>query len=269
MTSALVCFALFMKTPESETLTVFAAASLKEVFTTVGKQFERDNPGTTVSLNFAGSQTLAAQIGHGAPADVFASASAKNLDDTKPGRGASRVFARNRLTVIVRKGQSNLQDVKGLARAPRIVLADVSVPAGKYGEEFLLKASKSYGADWLKVVKSHVVSRELDVRSVLTKVTLGEADAGVVYISDSVAAKGRVTTVPIPDVLNVIADYPIAVMPRSQHRRLAKLFIDSLFTAESRMTFLANGFLPPVRSVQAGHGKSGTKLVSSTARKSE
>ena len=210
-------------------LEVYAAASLREAFTTVARSFEASHPGVKVRLTFAGSQTLAAQIAHGAPADVFASASAKNLKGLAYDPKTRRVFATNRLVVL---GAPSLRD---LSKARRIVLAARSVPAGGYAREALAKAARAYGAAWLKGVESRVVSEENDVRAVLTKIKLGEADAGIVYASD---AKG----VAIPKAFQPRIEYPAVVLTKSP---LAREFVAALVSPAGRRALAARGFGPP------------------------
>jgi molybdate transport system substrate-binding protein len=234
-----------------QTISVFAAASLKDAFTGIARQYEASHSGTHITLNFAGSQTLAAQITQGAPADIFASASIKNLEDSHPKQDSIRIFVHNHLTIVVRKELAGVKAPRELASVQKLVLADVTVPAGKYAEEFLNVASKKYGKPWLNSVMSHVVSRELDVRAVLTKVRLGEADAGIVYVSDAVSAKGEVREVPIPDPLNQLAKYPVAVTSHPANPDGAKEFIKFLFQAESQKTLQANGFISPLQPVSS------------------
>jgi len=207
-------------------LNVFAAASLTEAFGEIGKAFEAANPGVKVTFNFAGSQQLVQQIGQGAPADVFASAATKNMDDAvKAGSvadGAARTFARNRLVAIV--PQANPAGIKTLADlskpGARLVLAAKEVPVGQYALDFLDKASKdaTFGADYKDKTLKNVASYEQNVRAVLSKVTLGEADAGIVYNTDiTQAAAPKVTRIEIPDALNTVATYPIATVKATKN----------------------------------------------------
>ncbi len=210
-------------------LEVYAAASLREAFTTIARAFEADHPGVKVRLTFAGSQTLAAQIANGAPADVFASASPKNLQGLAYDPKTRRVFATNRLVVL---GTPSLRD---LSKARRIVLAARGVPAGGYARAALAKASRDYGAAWLRAVESRVVSEENDVRAVLTKVRLGEADAGIVYASD---AKGAL----IPKAYQPRIEYPVVALTQ---KALAKAFVATLVSPAGRKALAARGFGPP------------------------
>ncbi|HXH61119.1 MAG TPA: molybdate ABC transporter substrate-binding protein [Fimbriimonadaceae bacterium] len=248
----LVLGLLISRTPASETnLNVFAAASLKEAFTDLAEQYEASRPGVEVRLNFAGSQTLATQISHGAPADVFASAAVKNMRDIDYAKDTYRVFAHNELAIAVRKGFSGLKSPRDLAKANVIVIADPAVPVGHYTESFFSKARASFGDPWLKTVRSHVVSREADVKAVLAKVKLGEADAGIVYVSDVATAKGTVQLVTIPDEFNENADYPVAVPEGAAHSDEAKTFIDFLFRISSQKTLERSGLVSVTRAVRS------------------
>ncbi len=188
------------------------------------------------TFNYAGSQTLASQIEQGAQADVFASADTahmKILQDAGLLAGTPRVFAHNRLEIAVERG--NPKAIHGLADLARpglvIVLADPSVPAGKYAQQALAKAGVS--------VKP--ASLELQVTSVLTKVALGEADAGVVYVSD-VVTSGKVDGIAIPEAQNVIADYPIAKLSSAQNAKGANDFITFLLSSKGQAILFGAGF---------------------------
>lgn len=234
----------FLLVSRSSIIRVFAASSLKESFVVIAKGFESSHPGVKVSLNFGGSQLLAAQISHGAPADVFASAARKNLDSTSYDRETYRVFAQNRLAIVVRSGLSGIWSPRQLDRAERIVIADPAVPIGSYTQQFLSKASRQFGAEWLKTVRSKVVSKEQDVKAVLAKVRLGEADAGVVYESDfSTSELGKVN---IPDPLNVLADYPVAVLTGSPNHQGAIEFTKYLLETTAQQDLETYGFVSPM-----------------------
>jgi molybdate transport system substrate-binding protein len=194
-------------TPAAATghVTVFAASSLTDAFGAEGAAFTRAT-GRRVTFSFAGSQDLAAQLRNGAPADVLATADQATMRSVA-GRlaGPARTFARNRLVIVVARGDpKHVRSLADLARRDlAVVLADPSVPAGAYAARALAAAH----------VSVHPRSLELDVRSVLTKVELGEADAGIVYVTDAAAAHGRVGTVPVPD--SPVATYPIAPVTRA------------------------------------------------------
>lgn len=237
---------------EAKTLTVLAAASLTESFTELGALFESQNPGVTVSFSFAGSQQLAEQLGQGAEADVFASASKKYMDAvveaSRVNDGDSRTFVKNRLAVIIPTvNPAGLTELKDLAKAGlKLVLADESVPVGKYSLDFLDKASAdpAFGAQFKDDVIKNVVSYEDNVKSVLTKVLLGEADAGIVYITDVTAdAAEKVTKLDIPDELNTIATYPIAPIADSKNPELAAAFVDLVLSPEGQQVMAKYGFI--------------------------
>ena len=233
------------------TLDVFAAASLQAAFTTIGQRFHRAHPNVGVSFNFGGSNTLAQQITQGAPADVFASANAAQVDVVvKAGdaRGADvKTFAHNRLVVVYPKSNpAHLQTLQDLARpGVKIVLAAAAVPAGQYALNFLDKASAdpSFGATYKSAVLKNVVSYEQDVKSVLAKVSLGEADAGIVYITDAATATSSLGTLDIPDALNTVAVYPIVALGGSPHAVLAQQFVAAVDSADEQAVLASYGFI--------------------------
>jgi molybdate transport system substrate-binding protein len=233
-------------------LVVFAAASLAEPFRTIGDEFSKANGGVKVTFNFGGSQQLAQQLAQGAPADVFASANTKQMDAVvESGRidkDTARAFARNRLVVVTPKDNpgkvARLEDLStpGL----KLVLAAKEVPVGQYSLEMLDKAEKEggAGAGFRNAVVKNVVSYEQDVKAVLVKVTLGEADAGIVYTSDiSEGSKDRVGSVDIPDAINVIASYPIAAVRDSRHAELAKKFVEYVRSPAAQTVLVRYGFI--------------------------
>jgi len=234
---------------QARTLNVFAAASLKEAFTQIAHNYEASHPGLTVRLNFAGSQTLAAQINQGAPADVFASAAEKNLDDIQFDKPSHRIFVLNKLEIAVRSGQPGIRTPRDLAKIPNLVVADPAVPVGHYTENFFGKAAGVYGSNWLAQIRSHIVSREDDVKAVLAKVILGEADAGIVYVSDVATARGKVVPVAIPDRLNETVSYHAAIPTSSQNKDDAKHFLKFVLSDASQAVLEHSGFVSPTRPV--------------------
>jgi molybdate transport system substrate-binding protein len=238
---------------EQEALTVFAAASLSEAFSEIGAAFEAENLGVKVSFNFAGSQQLAQQIALEAPADVFASA---NLAQMQAAVQAGRVdesqiqpFVHNRLVVLLPKDNpAQLAGLQDLAKPGiKLVLSDSAVPAGQYSLEFLEKAAQdpAYGADFKQKVLNNVVSYEENVRSVLSKVILGEADAGIIYQSDVAAASlDEVIQIDIPDRLNVIASYYIAPLTDTSRSKLADAFIAAILSPASQQILAKCGLMP-------------------------
>ncbi len=235
-----------------KTLTVLAAASLTDSFKELGQLFESRNPGVKIAFSFAGSQQLAQQIDQGAPADVFASASQKYMDVViSSGRvrdGDPAVFASNRLVVIFPKDNpAGLVTLQDLAKPGiKLDLADQSVPVGQYALNFLDQASgqADFGADFKENVLKNVVSYETDVKVVVSKVSLGEADAGLVYITDFKVAADQLGKLDIPDALNSVARYPIAPIADSQHADLAKAFVALVLSPEGQSILAKYGFLP-------------------------
>ena len=232
---------------QARTLNVFAAASLKEAFTSISRAYEAGHPGITIKLNFAGSQTLAAQINQGAPADVFASASSKDLKATQFDTSSYHLFARNKLDIALRKGLTGIATLADLDKVQNFVVADPSVPVGAYTYAFFKRAAKRYGSQWVDTLYSHIVSREADVKAVLAKVNLGEADAGVVYVSDIKADKGQVTELTIPDAFNQIAEYPVAVPSHAPDPQDARLFIKFLLEPGAQRMLEQSGFISVTR----------------------
>ena len=237
--------------PAARTLTVFAAASLTQAFGEIGKAFEAANPGVTVTFDFAGSQTLQTQIQQGAPADIFASASGTNMDTLVSGgfvdKAAPQIFLTNKLVVILPENNpANIQSLLDLSKPGlKVVLGDATVPAGKYARQILDNMSKdpTYGTDFSTKVLANVVSNETDVKQVVAKVQLGEADAGIVYVSDAIAAP-TLKTVEIPANLNVVAKYPIAPLLKSANPDLAGQFITYVLSADGQATLKKWGFTP-------------------------
>jgi molybdate transport system substrate-binding protein len=231
-------------------LVVFAAASLREAFTSIGNAFKKAHPGVELSFNFAGSQELRTQIEHGAPADVFASADRRHMEELRAQKRVASpvVFARNEPVVVVSKEQApTLQAFGDLPSAKRIVVGGPEVPIGRYTLKILDNASKRLGSDFRARVEAHVVSRELNVRQVLAKVTLGEADAGIVYRTDAATAGDGVTIVTIPAELNVIAEYPIAVVEGAAHTELARAWLGLVVSPDGQRALGRAGFLVPTR----------------------
>jgi molybdate transport system substrate-binding protein len=234
-------------TPAAKELVVFEAASLKDVFAKVARRFEVDNAGVKVVTNAAGSQELRAQIEHGAAADVMASADRKHMDAlAKQGLVvASSVFTCNEPVVVVRTAlASSIKTLADLPRTERIVIGTPEVPIGAYTLQILDKAAAKLGADFPKRVQAKVASRELNVRQVLAKVVLGEADAGVVYRSDAMTAGNKVAVVGIPAELNVIAEYPIAALKAAPQPELARRFIDLVKSPAGAAALREAGFTP-------------------------
>lgn len=223
----------------SGSITVFAAASLKESFTTIGKAFEAANPGTTVTFSFGASSTLATQITQGAPADVFASASTRTMD-TVTGAGDAgdpTTFAVNTMEIATPNPQKvPVSALADLANASvKTVVCQKDVPCGA-------AAAKLFEQNKLTVTP---VSEEADVKAVLTKVELGEADAGIVYVTDVLANDEEVDGVEIPADVNVDAIYPIATVAEAPSPDGAAAFVAYLLSEEGQQVLADFGFLPP------------------------
>ncbi|MFD7405952.1 molybdate ABC transporter substrate-binding protein [Streptomyces sp. NPDC059866] len=221
-------------------VTVFAAASLEESFTTLGKEFEKQHPGTKVTFSFGGSDSLAASITGGAPADVFAAASPRTMaivTDAGDASGTPATFVRNQLEIATLPGNpdriSSLEDLT--ASGLKVVLCDESVPCGT-------AAQKALDASRLKLTP---VSYEQDVKSALTKVELKEADAALVYKTDVKAAGDKVEGVDFPESADAINDYPIALLRDAPNAEAAKAFIGLVKSAEGQKVLTGAGFLAP------------------------
>lgn len=234
------------------TLNVFAAASLAEAFGEIAREFERAHPGVRVQLNLAGSQQLVAQIEQGATADVFASADTGWMDEARDRAliaGADSIFARNRLIVIVpRTNPARIGRLQDLARhGVKLVLGAEAVPIGRYSREVLRNLSRdpAAGPDFATRVLANVVSEEDNVKSVVGKVQLGEADAGLVYRSDVTPATSRfVRFIVIPDSANLVASYPIAIMKSAPHPELARQFVTSVLSIPGQHAIERHGLIP-------------------------
>lgn len=233
-------------------LTVFAAASLTESFKAIADAYTRRNPGIALQFSFAGSQQLAAQLEQGAHADVFASADQRWMDYAREHSltsGEAVVFARNRLIVVVPKSNpariNRLQDLA--RRGIKLVVAGEAVPAGKYSRAMLanLGTLDGFGARFPSRVLANVVSNEETVKGVVTKVQLGEADAGIVYVTDVTAEVSRfVTRLEIPEAQNVIAAYPISAVRSSENQEGARDFIAFVLSDDGQRILHQHGFLP-------------------------
>lgn len=231
-----------------DALIVFAAASLRDVFTALGREFEREHAGATLTFNFAGTQELRTQLEHGAPADVFASADQRHMTELAArGRVVSpAIFARNELVLVVADfARETIRTFADLPRAERIVVGAPEVPIGRYTAQVLERAETKLGLHFRSEVAARIASRELNVRQVLAKVSLGEADAGIVYRSDVHASQGRVQVVAIPSELNALADYPIAVVTGAPHPALAAAWLALVQSARGQALLRNAGFLPP------------------------
>ena len=235
--------------PEERTLTVFAAASLTEAFREIGAAFEAANPGVSVVFNFANARALRTQIEEGAIADVFASANPDEIDALAAADellGAAEPFARNELAIIVPPDNpAGLETPWDLARPGlKLVLAAEEVPVGKYARQMLEQMDGLYGAGYRDAVMANAVSNEDNVKQVVAKVQLGEADAGIVYASDAMAAP-ELVRIEIPADVNVIAVYPIAVLQSSLEPELGQAFTEYVLSDAGQAVLQAWGFRAP------------------------
>lgn len=223
----------------SGAITVFAAASLTEAFGTLGQRFRQAHPGTTITFNFAASSSLSAQITQGAPSDVFASASVKNMDSVVAAKAAGNpaTFVKNVMVIAVPpENPAHITALGDLARAGvKVALCQAAVPCGTVAEKVFANARLTV----------RPVTEESDVKATLTKVELGEVDAGVVYVTDVLAAKGKVKGVAIPASVNASTSYPIASLTGSKHPDLAKAFVEYVLSTEGAEVLTAAGFQKP------------------------
>ncbi|MET9688300.1 molybdate ABC transporter substrate-binding protein [Streptomyces sp. NPDC006514] len=220
--------------PKAVNLTVLAASSLTDVFKTAGEEYQKTHPGTKITFSFAGSQELAAQVKQGAPADALVTADTKTMDGLKAETGDATVIAKNRLVIAAGKANPfKIDELKDLADTKiKVVLAAPEVPVGRYSKQ-ILDAQK---------IEVKPVSQEPNVRAVLSKVELGEADAGLVYKTDSAKSGDKVVTVEIPDDQNAVASYPAAALKQSKNATEAAAFVAWLSTPEAQKILQDAGF---------------------------
>ncbi len=226
--------------PTTDNLTVFAAASLKSTFTDLGVRFEKDNPGTKATFNFAGSSDLVTQLSQGAPADLFASADQNNMTKAVDGglvSGKPVAFAANTLTIVTPPGNpGGIATFADLAKPGiQVVVCAPQVPCGAAAE----KVEKATG------VSLTPVSEESSVTDVLGKITSGQADAGLVYVTDAAGAGAKVTAVAFPESRQAVNTYPIAVLQQARSRSTAEHFVDLVTGPQGRSVLTAAGFAEP------------------------
>ncbi|MQA79072.1 MAG: molybdate ABC transporter substrate-binding protein [Streptosporangiales bacterium] len=225
---------------EKTTVTVLAAASLTDAFGDVRTAYAAEAPDVTLRFSFAGSQELAAQVRAGSPADVIATADEKTMNGLTDHVSDPRPFVTNRLAIVVGKGNpEKIATLADLAKPElKVVLAGPTVPAGRYARQILKKAD----------VTVKPKSEATDVRQVITPVRLGEADAGIVYVTDITAAGAEVEAVAIPTEQNLVATYPVATVKDSKNADAAKAFTTWLHGADAKTIFDKNGFGDPTES---------------------
>jgi molybdate transport system substrate-binding protein len=230
--------------PAPQTLTIFAASSLRDAFEALAEDFRRTHAGVEITFNFAGSQELRAQIEHGAPAGVFASADRKHMDALiAQGLAQPAVpFARNHLVVVVPRGAATVKNLQDLPRARRIVIGGPEVPVGRLAREMLARATARWPG-FEQQVMARVVSQELNVRQVLAKVALGEADAGIVYRTDAATSPDKVDAIAVPEDLDVVAEYPIAALAGAPE--VAQAWIAHVRSPAGQQVLARFGFEPP------------------------
>jgi molybdate transport system substrate-binding protein len=236
---------------QPDTLTIFAAASLTEAFSEIATTFETQNPEVKVQLNFAGSQTLRLQIEQGAQADVFASANQLHIDALRDAQlvDEPRIFVHNQLVVVMpADNPASIKTLEDLAKPGlKLILAGNTVPAGRYARQILksLNYHPDLQPDFSQHVLQNLVSEEDTVKSVVAKIQLGEADAGIAYVSDiTPAVADDIITLPIPLEYNVVANYPIAAVTDTEQSDLAQSFIEFALSPQGQAILADHNFKP-------------------------
>jgi len=236
-------------------LMVFAAASLTEFLEEAKTAFEKEHPGAEVRLNLAASSRLRIQIEHGGPADVYLSADTQNMDPLVKAKLVEKpaVFAHNRLVIAIPKvNPGHLTSPADLGKPKmKLVIAAPETPIGEYTREVIHKmdASGRYGKGFADRVLGNVVSNEPTVKAVVAKVNLKEADAGICYASDiTPTIRGNVSMIDIPDDVNTIADYPIAVLRGSKQKAAAKDFMQFVLSPKGQALLEKHGFVKVERA---------------------
>jgi molybdate transport system substrate-binding protein len=234
--------------PQTQRLTVSAAASLSHVFPQIGAAFEDESGGVDVQFSFAGTDAIVAQIEQGAPIDVFAGASA-SYGEGLASEGlidAPIAFCTNTLVLVLPANNpaviASFQDLAGAG--VKIVIGAQTVPIGSYTRKVLAALDATYGPDYSSRVLANVVSNEDNVQGVITKVQLGEADAGVVYVTDAKSAGSAVKTIDLPSQAQATAVYPIAVVRASRIASIAQQFVSFVIGPRGRQLLRAAGFGP-------------------------
>lgn len=238
--------------PPPTKLTVLAAASLTNVFPQIGALFSKDHPGVAFTYSFGGTDQLAAQIQQGAPADVFAGASTKYGDQLADGGQIKpyTVFCTNQLVLITpASNPAGIASPRDLATKPvKLVIGSETVPVGTYTRTVLSNLDSVYGDAYSGKVLANVVSNEDSVTSIVTKIESGEADAGFVYITDSLAAGSQVKTITLPADAQAVAKYPAAAVSASAHGSTDQAFVEFLLTPPAQALLQNAGFGAPPAS---------------------
>jgi molybdate transport system substrate-binding protein len=243
-----ICAALLLAgcTSSKDELVVFAASSLQDGFASLAVPFRSAHPGVKVIFNFAGSHELRAQLEHGARADVVASADLAHMRalETSKHAGASTVFVRNEVVFVVSaEAAPTITRAADLASLERISLGSPQTPLGRYTQILLERSRQSeLGPTFAEAISAHVVSRELSARQVLARISLGEANAGVVYRTDAMSPSAKLKIVPLPEDLRVVAEYPIAVVTAAPHPDLAREWVDFVHSEQARALLAKAGF---------------------------
>lgn len=237
--------------PAPVTLNIFAAASLTDSFNAIATKYHQLHPNITIKPVYNGSQALEQQMENGAPADLFASADTTTMQKANKANlvGTAQIFVHNRLVIILpASNPAHISTLKDLANpGVKIDLAAPTVPVGKYARQVIAKlaASPDYGNAYQSAVLANVVSQEENVKAVVQKVQLGEADAGIVYVTDvTPSASSQVTSITIPDQFNVIAEYPIAVVKTSPHNSEAQNFLQYVLSTDGQAILQQYHFVP-------------------------
>jgi molybdate transport system substrate-binding protein len=239
----------FAQSPE---LTVFTAASLTGAFGEIGEIYENET-GIHVAFNFDGSQALRTQLENGAYADIFASANIKQMNALRESglvnNSSVAIFTRNKLSLIVPKDNpANIRNLTDLARPGiKIVMGTKDVPVGDYALQIIARLGNdsAYGPDYETEVMANVISQETNVNYVVTKVALGEADAGFAYVSDiTEELASKIDNIVIPDEYNIIAEYPMGMLLESKYPAESQAFMDLVMSDEGRAVLEKYGFAP-------------------------
>jgi molybdate transport system substrate-binding protein len=240
----------FAQSPDE--LTVFTAASLTGAFGEIGEMYENET-GIHVAFNFDGSQALRTQLENGAYADVFASANMKQMNAVRESglmnNSSVAIFTKNKLALIVPKDNpANIRNLTDLARPGiKIVMGTKDVPVGDYALQIIARLGNdsAYGPDYETEVMANVISQETNVNYVVTKVALGEADAGFAYVSDiTEELASKIDNIVIPDEYNIIAEYPMGILLESKYPAESQVFMDLVMSDEGRAVLEKYGFAP-------------------------